>query len=66
VRALGGPYCVFFFLPFFRLHWVDTSGAPSFRFSSLLSLWKMASTASYPKPNFVVMSINSLTLVGVL
>jgi hypothetical protein len=41
-------------------------GASSFRFPSPLSLWKRASIASCPKANFMVMSINSLALVGVL
>jgi hypothetical protein len=35
-------------------------------FLSPLSLWKRASTASYPESNFMAMSINSLALVGVL
>jgi hypothetical protein len=65
-RASGGPCCTFFFLPFFRLHWVDASGAPSFRFSLPLSSWKRASTASYPEANFVAMSINSLAFIRVL
>jgi hypothetical protein len=64
--ASGGPYCVFFFLPFFGLRWVDASRVPSFRFLSPLSLWKRASTASCPKANFVAISISSLALVGVL
>jgi hypothetical protein len=67
VRASGGPCCVFFFfLSFFGLHGANASGAPSFRFPSPLSLWKRASTASCPEANFVVMSISSLALVGLL
>jgi hypothetical protein len=65
-RASCGPCYAFFFLPFFGLRWVGASGAPSFRFPSPLPLWKRAFTASLPEANFVAMSINSLTLVGVL
>jgi hypothetical protein len=50
----------------FGLCWLDALGVPSFRFPSPLSLWKRASTASYPEANFVAMSISSLALVGVL
>jgi hypothetical protein len=58
--------CFFFLLPFFGLRGTDASGAPSFRFTSPLSLWKRASTASFPEANFMTMSISSLAYVGVL
>jgi hypothetical protein len=66
VRVSGWHYYAFFFLPFFGLRSVDTSGASSIRLPLPLSLWKRALTTSLPEANFVAMSINSFALVGVL